>query len=132
MLPYLILTTACSAVFLADNDPIYDQYMTLDEIQAELENLAENEAALDYTFELIKSDYTTEKGNKIHFVAISDQEDVHDWIVVVCGLDGSDWAAVTSCMNLIKNPAYYGFPHQLQNDQDKRVLNNTRALCPGI
>ena len=109
------------AIYLNDNDPVYDEYMSLYKIEAELERLADplkNPVAADYNFELTKSFMQTEKGNEISFMSISDQANIDDWVVVVCGLDGSDWASVISCMNLIRNPSYYGFPQKLQEDQD--------------
>ena len=47
------------------------------------------------------------------------------WVVVVCGLDGSDWTSVMACMNLLKNPAFYGFP---KNDGSSGFLSAVNLM----
>ena len=117
LLPFL---TLCTAIYLNPDDSLYEEYMTLDQIEYELEEMVKDHpASADYNFDLLKSRILTENGNALSFMTISDQQNIDDWVVVVCGLDGSDWAAVTACMNLLRNPAYYGFPQRLQEGQEK-------------
>ena len=83
----------------------------MDEINTAVKNLANTN--LEYKFEVTKSKTATSLGNYITFVTITDQEiELSDWIVIVCGLDGSDWASVTACMNILNSPKSYGFPQK--------------------
>lgn len=130
ILRLLICFNICNGVYIDDTDPIYDEYLSLSEIETEFEKLKDetsNPAASNYTYGVKRSKYLTADGNSLTFVSVSDQaSEIHDWVIIVCGLDGSDWTAVTACLNILKNPRYYGFP--IKNDE----LSNSNVFLSAV
>ena len=88
------------------DDAIYTNFLDLQEIEEELSKLVDplqNPNIEQFLFSLDKFEFFTAERREIPVVVIEPIDQVTTGsVVVVCGADGSNFGAVTACLNIAK------------------------------
>ena len=88
------------------DDAIYSNFLDLEEIEVELSKLVDplqNPNVEQFSFSLDKFEFFTAERREIPVVVIEPIGQVTTGsVVVVCGADGSNFGAVTACLNIVK------------------------------
>ena len=105
------LLNECRFYLLFQDSFLYSTFLDLEEIEAELNKLVDpqqNPNAEQFSFSLDKFEFFTAERREIPVVVIEPVgQETSASVVVVCGADGSDFGAVTACLNVAKGTVFF-------------------------